>query len=118
MPGDTVAVIDGEVHINKKSHLKSREKRRRTCQAGVSPRCSCRIHWEKVGSRRYAVQSLPPSGEIGDARCDRNPDTPATVVPKDHVYVLADNRDGALDSRHIGPIPVSKLGKQVVACLR
>jgi signal peptidase I len=118
MPGDTISVKDGALVINKKSVAGDRETKLRSCQAGVSPRCGCQIHWETVGSRRFAVQSLPVSGEVGDFRCDRNPDLEPIQVPSGQVFVLADNRDGALDSRHFGPISIAKLGKQVVACLR
>jgi signal peptidase I len=118
LPGDTISVTDGALVINKKSVADGRETKLRSCRAGVSSRCGCQIHWERVGSRRYAVQSLPVSGEVGDFRCDRNPDLEPIQVPSGRVFVLADNRDGALDSRHFGPIPITKLGKQVVACLR
>jgi signal peptidase I len=31
-------------------------------------------------------------------------DLPPTLVPKDHVFVMGDNRAGSLDSRNLGPI--------------
>lgn len=49
---------------------------------------------ELPGGRRYGVR---PGGSDGES----------LVVPAGHVYVLADNRDGAEDSRTFGPLPVS-----------
>ena len=42
------------------------------------------------------------------------PDYPATSVPRDHVFVLGDNRPESRDSRMFGPVPVSEIEGRVL----
>jgi signal peptidase I len=42
------------------------------------------------------------------------PDYPATSVPRDHVFILGDNRAESRDSRMIGPVPLSEIEGRVL----
>lgn len=53
---------------------------------------------------RYLIQEAAPSPALAETRW---------TVPPDHRFVLADDRDGALDSRAWGPVPAT-LGCGVV----
>ena len=36
-------------------------------------------------------------------------DYPAEVIPKDHIFVMGDNRNNSRDSRYIGPVKIERL---------
>jgi signal peptidase I len=38
-------------------------------------------------------------------------------VPKEHIFILSDNRDNASDSRNIGAIPHSQIGGKILYIL-
>ncbi len=115
--GDKVSVIRGALHIGSKTRQTEVQRARVMCLAGVYPRCRCRITQERVGSRTYPVQTLrADTGPGVDVRCVPRPDTPEQSVPKGHVFLLADNRDAAQDSRSLGAVPISKLEGQVLGC--
>ncbi|MEM7012761.1 MAG: signal peptidase I [Verrucomicrobiota bacterium] len=42
------------------------------------------------------------------------PEFDSIVVPKNHIFVLGDNRDRSLDSRQLGPIPIIALIGKVI----
>lgn len=63
--------------------------------------CEVRING-RILSEPYLDPSMTTPGSCGG-------DTPRTVVPLDHVYVLGDNRSGSQDSRSIGSVNTDDL---------
>jgi signal peptidase I len=63
--------------------------------------CEVRING-RVLFEPYLEPSATSPGSCGG-------DTPRTIVPTDHVFVLGDNRGGSQDSRAIGPIQQADL---------
>ncbi|MGN6420498.1 MAG: S26 family signal peptidase [Pseudobacter sp.] len=66
----------------------------------------------------YNKEMLPAYGDDEIFNIYRHPWSPDSfgpyIVPQDHYFVMGDNRHGAMDSRYIGPIAVSKYTGTVI----
>jgi signal peptidase I len=97
MPNDEIEIKNKEVFINgEKEELKSLINR------------SSKFN---LSNFKYFKSSYKGISYIiaKDPKRNRNLYDLRTVVPKDSLFVLSDNRDYPLDSRSFGPIPFSKI---------
>ncbi|NQZ11204.1 MAG: signal peptidase I [Algicola sp.] len=102
LPGETVAMVKGEVYIN--GHKASYEQTESNANAVLAN--------ERVGDMSHAIQTMKDrSGELDNFD--------PVVVPKDHYLVLGDNRRNSADSRVYGFIPrgeiVGRAGSVIVS---
>lgn len=90
LPGDTVAIVDGNLYIN--NELESKD-----------------IYSD-------ATKVLNVNQEYDFAGENINDSFDKIVVPGDHIFVMGDNRDLAQDSRYLGPVEFDSVVDKVVAC--
>ena len=90
--GDTVAVKDGDVYVN------GVKLARQLVGPGAISGTTGQIFYEANNGAKYRIfisQDHPA------------PDYPEITVPKSECFIMGDNRNGALDSRSVGAIPIT-----------
>ena len=97
LSGDTVAVIAGEVYVNK-NRLERKTVTLGTVASGDHFR-NGGVFYESGPDNEYMISQSADVPQVADF--------PEAVVPADHCFVLGDNRGRSRDSRHFGFIPIA-----------
>ena len=105
LPGDKIQVIGGILYINDKAV-------QRTVQGKTEETIAGQKIFYTLYEERLPEGRVHPIQEISDSELADN--TPAFIVPKDHFFMMGDNRDNSRDSRfdEVGFVPKENiLGK-------
>ncbi len=100
LPGDKISIINGTLFVNNEMIEQT--------ISDIEPGNSRSVVMsEKLGVKQFAIQkNLRPS------RLSQNF---SATVPKDHFFMIGDNRDNSSDSRIWGPVPKDRIVGKAVA---
>ena len=100
LPGDKISIINGTLFVNNEMIKQT--------NSDIEPGNSRSVVMsEKLGIKQFAIQkNLRPS------RLSQNF---SATVPKDHFFMIGDNRDNSSDSRVWGPVPKDRIVGRAVA---
>lgn len=107
LPGDKIKIAGGKLSLNGKL-VTRKEIMGSPTLVGIRDeflpqgKSNCSIYEEKIEKNKYQV-----------ILCKMPKKDFEIVVPEGSVFILGDNRDNSLDSRHVGPIPLSNLKGKV-----
>jgi signal peptidase I len=106
--GETVQTKEGLLYINGQPLSQRRMGSASTIitQGGSSQTISGEIAEETNGSATYRVFLTSASGSSVQ-------DSDEITIPEHHCFLLGDNRNYSLDSRHFGPVPLALIGGRV-----
>ena len=100
LPGDKISIINGTLFVNNEMIKQTKS----DIESGNSRSV---VMSEKLGIKQFAIQkNLRPS------RLSQNF---SATVPKDHFFMIGDNRDNSSDSRVWGPVPKDRIVGKAVA---
>lgn len=99
LPGDTIRVIDGVLHINDKAvGMEKAEDYQETSEDGKIKNVRRYIETLPNGVKHYVLDERP-YGNMDPTGFDSD-NTGTYVVPEGHYFLMGDNRDNSIDSRY------------------
>jgi signal peptidase I len=101
--GDTVEIKDNQLYVN--GEKLERKSVGRTSYCDSNGKAEGELFTEKNGQTEYKIFIA----DINSNEPRQSADFTETIVPKNHCFVLGDNRNYSHDSRHYGLVPLATI---------